>query len=112
SVDVGQTIYFKVSTPATSFHIDIYRMGYYGGTGGRYITTVQPSATLPQTQPACLTDPATQLYDCGNWGISASWAVPTNALSGLYVAAAVRNDTGGANQIFFVVRNDAGHSDI
>src|SRR5262249_41113980 len=112
SVNVGGTVYFKITTPATGYHIDIYRMGYYGGTGGRYITTIQPSATLPQAQPACLTNASTQLFDCGNWGVSASWMVPTNSVSGIYIAAPVRNDTGGANQIFFVVRNDTSHSDI
>jgi hypothetical protein len=112
SVNAGQTIYFKISTPATSYHVDIYRLGYYGGTGGRYITTVQPSAKLPQSQPACLTDSATQLYDCGNWGVSASWTVPANAVSGIYIAAPVRDDTGGASQIVFIVRNDASHSAI
>src|SRR5215472_6003818 len=112
SVNVGQTISFKISTPANSYHIDIYRMGYYGGTGGRYITTVHPSAQLPQAQPACLTDPSTRLYDCGNWGVSASWTVPANAVSGIYIAAPVRDDTGGASQIVFVVRNDASHSAI
>ena len=112
SVNAGQTINFKISTPATSYHIDIYRMGYYQGNGGRYITTIQPTATLPQTQPACLTDPTTQLYDCGNWGISASWAVPSTAVSGIYIAAPVRNDTGGASQIVFVVRNDSSHSAV
>ncbi len=112
SVNVGQTIYFKISTPATSYHVDIYRLGYYGGAGGRYIATVQPSATLPQSQPACLTDPATLLYDCGNWGVSASWTVPTDAVSGIYIAAPVRGDTGGASQIVFIVRNDASHSAV
>ena len=112
SVNVGQTVYFKINTPATNYHVDIYRLGYYGGTGGRYITTIQPSATLPQSQPACLTDPTTLLYDCGNWGISASWTVPANAVSGIYIAAPVRGDTGGASQIVFVVRNDASHSAV
>jgi hypothetical protein len=87
-------------------------MGYYQGNGGRLITTIQPSATLPQSQPACLTDVATQLYDCGNWGVSASWTVPSNAVSGIYIAAPVRNDTGGASQIVFIVRNDSSHSAI
>jgi hypothetical protein len=112
SVNVGQTISFKVSTPAKSYHIDIYRMGYYGGSGGRYITTINPTAQLPQAQPACLTDPSTRLYDCGNWGNSASWTVPANAVSGIYIAAPVRDDTGGASQIIFVVRNDASRSAI
>ena len=112
SVNAGQSIDFKINTSATSYHIDIYRLGYYQGDGGRYITTIQPSAKLPQTQPACLTDSTTQLYDCGNWGVSASWTVPSTAVSGIYIAAPVRDDTGGASQIVFVVRNDSGHSAI
>src|SRR5262245_9456960 len=32
----GETIGFHVSTdPATSFMVEVYRLGYYGGTGGR-----------------------------------------------------------------------------
>ena len=65
---------------------------------------------LPQTQPACLTVPATGLVDCGNWAESASWAVPATATSGIYFAKLVRIDTGGASHIVFVVRNDTGNS--
>ena len=73
---------------ATDYRLDIYRMGYYGGNGARKVATVQPSAALPQTQPACLTEAATGLVDCGNWAVSASWAVPANAVSGIYFAQA------------------------
>ena len=72
-----------------------------------------PTATLPQSQPACKNDTApTGLIDCGNWAVSASWTVPSTAVSGLYLAHLVRNDTGGDSLIPFVVRNDASHSDI
>ena len=70
--------------------LDIYRMGYYGGMGARKVATVLPSATLPQTQPTCLTDAATGLIDCGNWAVSASWAVPADAVSGIYFAKLMR----------------------
>jgi hypothetical protein len=76
SVNSGQTVSFKISTPATSYHIDIYRLGYYQGMGGRLVATITPSASLPQTQPACVTNASTFLYDCGNWAVSASWQVP------------------------------------
>jgi hypothetical protein len=112
SVNAGQTVSFKINTSASKYHVDIYRLGYYGGMGGRFITTIQPSATLPQSQPACLTNLSTQLYDCGNWGVSASWAIPANAVSGIYVAAPTRDDTGGSSNIVFVVRNDSSHSAI
>ena len=51
-----------------------------------------PRPPLPQTQPACLTEPATGLVDCGNWAESASWAVPADAVSGIYFAKLVRED--------------------
>ncbi|HET7871748.1 MAG TPA: N,N-dimethylformamidase beta subunit family domain-containing protein, partial [Terriglobales bacterium] len=113
SVNVGGTVFFKINTPSTRYHFNIYRLGYYGGNGARLIAqNLVPSAHLPQTQPACLVDSATGLLDCGNWGVSASWAVPSTAVSGIYLALLVREDTGGVSHIVFVVRNDASHSDI
>jgi len=112
SVPQGGTISFKILTNAKAYTIGIFRIGYYAGNGARQVATVTPSAPLPQTQPACLTNASTFLYDCGNWAVSASWTVPTNAVSGLYVAVLTRTDTGGASQIFFVVRNDTSHSAI
>ncbi len=109
SANLGDTLQFKVSTNARAYHIDIYRLGYYQGNGARKIAgNILPSAALPQNQPACQTFSATGLIDCGNWAVSASWAVPTNAVSGVYVALLTRNDTGGSSWIPFVVRNDAG----
>ena len=112
SVNKGETIQFKVKTDATDYRLDIYRLGYYNGLGARFIATVLPSATLPQTQPDPITDSSTGLVDCGNWAVSASWAVPANATSGVYIARLVRADTGGASHIVFVVRDDAGGSDL
>ena len=113
SVNVGQTISFKIKTPASSYHIDILRLGYYGGDGARKVASnLKPTATLPQTQPACLTNSSTGLIDCGNWSVSGSWTVPSDAVSGIYIAHIVRDDTGGSSQIQFVVRNDASHSDV
>jgi fibronectin type 3 domain-containing protein len=113
SVDVGQTEQFKIKTPASSYHINILRLGYYGGDGARIIASgIKPTASLPQSQPSCLKAQSTGLIDCGNWGVSASWTVPSDAVSGLYVAQLVRNDTGGESQILFVVREDESHADV
>ena len=88
-------------------------MGYYGGDGARKVATVQPSASLPQNQPACLDDVNHGAVDCGNWAESASWAVPADAVSGIYFAKLVREDgTSGGSHIFFIVRDDDGHSDL
>jgi hypothetical protein len=112
SVNVGQTISFKIKTTASNYTIDVYRLGWYGGLGARKIASVTPSATLPQTQPNCITDPSTQLYDCGNWAVSASWAVPAGTVSGVYVARLFRPDLGDASHITFVVRDDASTSAV
>ena len=115
-VTPGQTISFKINTPSTAYHIDILRLGYYGGDGARkWASNIRPTASLPQTQPPCLTDSSTGLIDCGNWSVSASWTVPSNAVSGMYIAHLVRDDKqdpGGDSQIPFVVRDDSSHSTI
>jgi len=111
SVTLGGRIGFKVNTTAKSFRIDIYRLGFYGGSGARAITTV--SSTVPRRQPSCLSDSVTGLVDCGNWSESASWTVPATAVSGVYIAKLVRTDgTSGASHVVFVVRDDTSTSDL
>jgi hypothetical protein len=120
SVDKSSTVppkvTFKVSTTATNFRFDIYRMGYYGGLGARKVDTVTPTSaqiTASRSQPACLAQQTTTgLIDCGNWSVSGEWTVPQTAVSGIYFARAVRADTGGASHIVFVVRDDLSTSDI
>src|SRR3954452_23231109 len=113
SVNKGATIRFKIKSTASAYHIDIYRLGYYQGNGARLQASgIRPTATLPQTQPACLTTAATGLIDCGDWSVSASWTVPDDAVSGVYIALLVRDGTGGASQIPFVVRDDASTSQM
>ncbi len=88
-------------------------MGHYQGDGARLVAEgILPTATLPQSQPACKNDSApTGLTDCGNWAVSASWPVPPNAVPGLYLAHLKRNDTtkGNGSLIPFVVRSPASH---
>ncbi|MEV6493045.1 N,N-dimethylformamidase beta subunit family domain-containing protein [Actinoplanes sp. NPDC051633] len=111
SVNIGETQQFKVRSTATSYRLDIYRMGYYNGAGARLIATVNPVGR--QTQPNCISQAATGLVDCGNWAVSASWTVPATAVSGIYFARLVRTDgTSGASHIPFVVRDDASRSDL
>src|SRR4029453_14070498 len=64
SVNAGETVNFKIDSSATSYRVDIYRMGYYGGNGARLITSVNPVGR--QNQPGCLSQESTGLVDCGN----------------------------------------------
>ena len=92
SVNAGETMAFKIDSGGRAYRIDIYRLGYYGGMGARQVASIKPSDSPPQPQPVCLTVAAVRLYDCGNWAVSASWAVPRDALSGIHLARLVRED--------------------
>ena len=112
SVNEGQTVNFKINDTALApYRMDIYRMGYYQGNGARLVASIGSNQTRAVSQPGPLTNSSTGLVDCGNWSVTASWAVPTDATSGIYFARVVR-DNGGASHIVFIVRNDASHSDV
>ena len=78
SVNAGETIAFKVGPARLSYRIDIYRLGYYGGLGGAGRSPPsQPSVALAAEATGLPhRHAASRLYDCGNWAVSASWAVP------------------------------------
>lgn len=112
SVAPGNAVIFKIKTPSSNYRIRIFRLGYYGGDGARLIATVSPSASLPQAQPEPVRDASTKLADCGNWAPSATWTVPSTALSGVYYAKLERLDVANqSNHILFVVRR-TGPSDL
>lgn len=112
SYNKGTTAEFKVDVtgPATTFNVKIYRLGYYQGNGARMVIDLGNFNGVDQ--PACITQPATGLVDCGNWSVSATWAIPANAVSGLYIAKLTRTDNNGASHIAFVVRDDESTADM
>ncbi|MGE7432953.1 DUF4082 domain-containing protein [Kitasatospora sp. NPDC001175] len=111
SVKAGDTLQFKVNSP-TPYTIDIYRLGWYQGNRARRMPT-SPTATFPaKSQPNCLSDSSTGLVDCGNWSVTASWTVPGDAVSGLYIANISQADGTGLMPYPFVVRDEGSHSDL
>lgn len=109
SVSAGQFETFKVDDRgAGRYHVDILRLGFYGGLGARKVAAGLPARV--QAQSACAVQPGTGLVDCGAWLPSASWRVPPTAVSGLYVAHLVREDNHLGSNIPFVVRDDVRHS--
>ncbi|HEY6503024.1 MAG TPA: Ig-like domain-containing protein [Chitinophagaceae bacterium] len=111
SVNKGQTIRFKIEvTPAASYTIRIYRLGYYQGNGARLITNLGTFNGV--SQPDGIGNSGTGLLDCSNWSESASWAVPATAVPGLYIAKLTKVSGGASSHIVFVVRDDASTADI
>lgn len=111
SVQPGETLQLKVQSP-TTFEVDIYRLGYYGGDGARRMPTSPTSSFPARTQPACLHDAGTGLVDCGNWTTNVTWTVPSNAVSGVYLATLDQPNGAGFAHVPFVVVDPANHSDI
>jgi len=109
-VNKGGTVHFKVSTTASLFQMNVYRMGYYGGMAPGEWRPI--SNVTGKSQAACLTNATTHLVDCGNWTESTTWTVPATAVSGIYFAKLTRTDTGGSSHIVFIVRDDASTSDL
>jgi hypothetical protein len=113
SYNIGQTVNFKIDTISHQYRIDIYRLGYYGGNGAALKASIDVSLASAQVQPGVITDDSTGLIDYGAWNVSASWQIPTTAVSGVYLADLVGEDgLTTESQVVFVVRNDASTSDI
>ena len=55
SVDHGETVHFKIDTPSTAYHLDIYRMGYYGGDGARKAPLSHPRRACRRPSPTAST---------------------------------------------------------
>src|SRR5205809_3451362 len=104
SVNKGQNITFYVSVnPAQTYTIDVYRMGWYQGLGGRLVQHIGPlNGTL---QPACPTDATTGMIEC-QWASAYTLATQSSWTSGIYLAL-LTNAQAYQNYIVFVVRDDS-----
>ena len=111
SVNKGGTLDFKVSLAQPGqYTINVYRLGYYGGSGGRLVGSFGPFSGVTQS-PCNVTDPQTLLIEC-NWDTSFMLAVGANWTSGLYVANLTAQSSGKQSQIWFVVRDDSSQSNL
>src|SRR5205809_448640 len=109
SVNPGESITFYVTVnPAQQYTMDVYRMGWYQGLGGRLMQSVGPLQGV--AQPACPVDATTGLIEC-NWTASYTLTVPTNWTSGVFMVQ-LTNAQGYQNYITFVVRDDARVADL
>jgi hypothetical protein len=109
SVNKGEQIDFHVTVnPAQGYTIDVYRMGWYDGQGGRLLQNIGPLDGI--VQPECTVDSATGLVDC-DWSSSYTLAIPNTWTSGIYLAV-LTNEQSYQNYIVFVVRDDTRTADL
>src|SRR5207249_6518820 len=84
------------------FSLDVYRIGWYQGSGGRLLQHIGPFNAVQQPPPAI--NSTTGLAAC-NWAASYTLSVPTTWTSGVYLAL-LTNSQNYQSYIIFVVRDD------
>ena len=103
SVSPGEAINFFVSTvtSGSAVGVEIYRLGWYGGDGGRLLYSdmlvgqaqgyYDPEHEVLVNCGSCSVDQATGLVEA-NWSPSLTLTVPTNWVTGVYYAKFVASD--------------------
>ncbi len=99
----GETIEIFVSTnPPSPFTIDLYRMGYYGGTGARQVASLGPFKGDTQPDPPIGKN---RVREC-QWAPCTSVKIPRDWLSGVYLGKLTAEREGWQSYVIFIVRDD------
>ena len=103
SVRPGQEISFHVSTnPASAFTLELYRMGYYQGHGGRLVKKLGPFPGKVQPDPPI---GPMRLRECV-WEPCVTITIPPEWTSGVYLGKLTAEREGLQSYVVFVVRDD------
>src|SRR5438093_1535422 len=103
SVRAGESIGFNVSTnPPSPFTLDIYRMGYYGGAGGRHMSRLGPFKGVTQPDPPV----GEKRVRDRQWEPCARIKIPKDWLSGVYLGKLTAERDGLQSYVIFIVRDD------
>lgn len=103
SVRPGESIELKISTrPASSVKVDVYRLGYYGGKGGRHVTSLGPFRCTPQPDPEVGIE---RVREC-RWETTAKLTIPRDWVSGVYLGKLTEEREGLQSYVVFIVRDD------
>ncbi len=115
SVRPGTVLDLHVSTgSATRYRVEIYRIGWYGGSGARLVACL-PTCTTDEagaTQPVPPFDPSTGYLNAG-WPVTDRIAVGPSWTSGYYLAELVLTegpDAGHGSWVPFIVREPRAQS--
>jgi hypothetical protein len=102
SVPVGGNIDLFVNTQDSRYTLTVFRMGWYGGKGGRKVLGPQTLAGVQQVTPTV--DPTNELIEC-NWTNPFRIHVPTSWVSGVYLVKLHGLNSGKESYIIFTVRD-------
>jgi hypothetical protein len=101
SIAAGETETVYVDAPgARTLTLQVFRMGWYGGAGGRLV--LQSRALPAVRQPSCTHRFSTGLTEC-RWHATLSFPIPSALVSGVYIVKLQASD-GAQSDCLFVVR--------
>ncbi len=101
SAEAGEVVNFSVSTTASSFIADVYRLGWYQGKGGRLM---QALPALPgHAYPLPRLDPQTGLVEA-RWPVAFTLKIGATWVSGIYMVKLTASN-GYQSYIPFVIRS-------
>jgi len=106
SAQVGDTVTLRVSTRASTFRVEAYRMGYYQGIGARLVWTSAEVPGVRQARPVLI--PPTNTVTC-QWSPSLEVAIDPTWPAGAYLLKLV-GATGEQAFVPLCVRDDASTS--
>lgn len=86
----GQPVQLFVSTSALAFQVEAFRVGYYGGAGGR-LMWASPSFT-GRVQPPCQFSGGVNMVACDNWSASMTVQIAQYFVQGDYLLKLVGSD--------------------
>jgi hypothetical protein len=103
SAAAGEKIEIKVSAnPASKFTLDLFRLGYYGGSGGRLIERFGPLPASPQPDPPV---GEVRLREC-QWETALTLTVGDDWPSGVYLGKLTEEREKIQSYVVFIVRDD------
>ena len=111
SVNAGSSLGLMISLSAAGqYNLEVYRLGYYGGTGGRLMVRVPDLDGVTQSNPI-MTNSETRLVEC-RWDVSYSLRTSEDWTSGLYIVKLTDCRSRKESLIPFVLRKDNCPCDI
>lgn len=103
SVRPGETLEIKVSAnPASPVTLDLYRLGYYQGKGGRHMKRVGPFRGIVQPDPPIGPE---RVREC-QWETSVQLTIPLDWPSGVYLGKLTEQREQLQSYAIFIVRDD------
>ena len=104
AAQAGDTIELFVDAATATINVELFRMGWYGGSGARLVASVDGIPALRQPAPSF--EPARRTFSCA-WQATWTFAVDDDSLSGAYLVkvSALIDNRPKSTYAFFVVRD-------